>query len=231
MLKKKLTNILYVLFFLVGAGIFLYPKVSDFLNKRQQENLITQYYEDVGNGTDYEAEWERAILFNKKLADSQNILSLAESTQEQDMEYDSLLNISGTGVMGIVEIPKINVKLPIYHGTDESVLKSGAGHIKGTSLPTGGEDTHCVISGHRGLPSAELFTHLDKLEVGDEFSLHVLNHDLEYEVDQILVVEPTETDAIYIERGKDLVTLVTCTPYGINSHRLLIRGRRINNKK
>ena len=146
------------------------------------------------------------------------------------MKYDNLLNISGTGVMGIVEIPKINVRLPIYHGTDETVLKSGAGHIKGTSLPTGGEGTHCVISGHRGLPSAELFTHLDKMKVGDRFHMHVLNHDMEYQVDQILEVEPTEADAIYIENGKDYVTLVTCTPYGINSHRLLIRGVRIDDE-
>lgn len=201
--KKKLINIIYILFFLIGAGIFLYPKLSDLLNKMQQKNVITQYYKSVEDAVDYEGEWEKAVSYNAKLAASQSILSLIESTQEQDIEYDNLLNISGTGVMGIVEIPKINVRLPIYHGTDETVLKSGAGHIKGTSLPTGGEGTHCVISGHRGLPSAELFTHLDKITIGDRFHMHVLNHDMEYQVDQILVVEPTEADAIYIENGKD----------------------------
>ena len=226
--KRRFANVIYIVMFLVGIGIFLYPKISHYINKIRQENLITQYYEEVENIINYEDEWERAILYNRELAKSQKTLSLTDFSQKQNLNYHELLNVSGSGVMGVIEIPKIHIKLPIYHGTDEQVLKNGVGHLQGTSLQTGGKGTHCVLSGHRGLPSAELFTHLDKLLLGDEFSLHILNHVMTYQVDQILTVEPMNIESLYIDMEKDYVTLVTCTPYGINSHRLLIRGIRID---
>lgn len=228
MAKRKWINILYIFMFLIGIGIFLYPTISNYINKIHQENLITQYYKDVEDAFNYEEEWEKALSYNRELAESQKTLSLTEFSQEQDLSYSELLNVSGGGVMGVIDIPKIHIKLPIYHGTDETVLKTGVGHLQGTSLPTGGKGTHCVLSGHRGLPSAELFTHLDKLILDDEFHLHILNHDMTYRVDQILTVEPTEIESLYIDMEKDYVTLVTCTPYGINSHRLLIRGIRVD---
>lgn len=152
-------------------------------------------------------------------------------SEEDKGAYDTLLDISGTGVMGYIEIPTINISLPVYHGTEDAVLQIAVGHLEWSSLPVGGEDTHCVLSGHRGLPSAKLFTNLDKLVVGDKFVMRVLDEVLTYEVDQILIVEPTDVSTLMIEAGKDLCTLVTCTPYGINSHQLLVRGHRIENQE
>ena len=169
------------------------------------------------------------VVFDKRLAYSlsENIQALSEEEKEA---YDALLDISGTGVMGYIEIPTVNISLPVYHGTEDAVLQIAVGHLEWSSLPVGGESTHCVLSGHRGLPSAKLFTNLDKLVAGDKFIMRVLDEVLTYEVDQILIVEPTDVSTLIIEAGKDLCTLVTCTPYGINSHRLLVRGHRIENQ-
>ena len=178
---------------------------------------------------DYEAEWARANAYNEALLPSilPDSFAVAEASDEPDEEYMACLNIAGDEMMGTVEIPKIDIELPIYHTTDEEVLEKAAGHLEGSSLPVGGESTHAVISAHRGLPSASLFTDLDQLEEGDHFLLHILDETLAYEVDKISVVEPEETQDLAVEEGEDLVTLLTCTPYGVNSHRLLVRGHRV----
>ena len=229
-MKKKgnFLNILLVLVFFVGLSLLLYPAVSDYWNSFHQTRAIASYAETVAelDNTQYDALWEAARHYNEALARRNSAFILSEA---QKKEYESLLDVSGLGVMGYVEIPEINCSLPIYHGTEESVLQIAVGHIEWSSLPVGGESSHCVISGHRGLPSAKLFTNLDKLIEGDTFMLRVLDEVLTYEVDQILIVEPQETSPLKIEEGKDYCTLVTCTPYGINSHRLLVRGHRIEN--
>lgn len=175
----------------------------------------------------YDKIWNDAVAYNRSISARGNSHYLSD---EQEEQYQNLLNVGGSGIMGYIEIPTINVSLPICHGTDDSDLQVAVGHLEWSSLPVGGSSSHCVLSGHRGLPSARLFTNLDQLVEGDTFELHVLNEVLTYEVDQILVVEPSDTDALHIEEGKDLCTLVTCTPYGVNSHRLLVRGHRIENQ-
>lgn len=229
-LKKHFSTIILVLVFITGLSLLLYPSLSDYWNSFHQSRAIVGYAEAVSriDDVDYEKIWNAAVTYNEKLLSGGNRWFLNEKEQE---EYDSLLNISGNSVMGSVEIPKINVSLPIYHGTDEGVLQVAVGHIAGSSLPVGGSGTHCVISGHRGLPSAKLFTNLDQMEKGDTFMLRVLDETLTYEVDQILIVEPDDISALDIEEGKDYCTLVTCTPYGVNTHRLLVRGHRIENQK
>ncbi|MDO5413361.1 MAG: class C sortase [bacterium] len=230
-MKKKgnhLITILLVLIFLLGVSLLLYPAVSDYWNSKHQTRAIAVYSEEV-SGLDedqYQALWEAAAAYNASLLERNNAYLL---TEEQKAAYEQLLNVSGLGIMGYIEIPSIDCSLPIYHGTEESVLQIAIGHLEWTSLPVGGESTHCVLSGHRGLPSAKLFTNLDKLQEGDVFLLRVLDEVLTYEVDQILIVEPQETGALRIVEGEDLCTLVTCTPYGINTHRLLVRGHRIEN--
>ena len=230
-MKKKgnhLITILLVLIFLLGLSLLLYPAVSDYWNSKHQTRAIAVYSEEV-SGLDedqYQALWEAAAAYNASLLERDNAYLL---TEEQKAAYEQLLNVSGLSIMGYIEIPSIDCSLPIYHGTEESVLQIAIGHLEWTSLPVGGESTHCVLSGHRGLPSAKLFTNLDKLREGDTFLLRVLDEVLTYEVDQILIVEPQETGALKIEEGKDYCTLVTCTPYGINTHRLLVRGHRIDN--
>ena len=230
-MKKKgnhLITILLVLIFLLGLSLLLYPAVSDYWNSKHQTRAIAVYSEEV-SGLDedqYQALWEAAAAYNASLLERDNAYLL---TEEQKAAYEQLLNVSGLGIMGYIEIPSIDCSLPIYHGTEESVLQIAIGHLEWTSLPVGGESTHCVLSGHRGLPSAKLFTNLDKLQEGDVFLLRVLDEVLTYEVDQILIVEPQETGALRIVEGEDYCTLVTCTPYGINSHRLLVRGHRIEN--
>ena len=230
MKKKKgnLITVLLVLILLVGLSLLLYPTVSDYWNSFHQTKAITTYAEEVTNldRDRYDEIWAAAERYNASLAGRDKISLL---TDAQKAEYEGLLDISGLGVMGYIEIPEIDCSLPIYHGTDESVLQIAVGHLEWSSLPVGGESTHCVLSGHRGLPSAKLFTNLDKLQTGDVFMLRVLDEVLTYEVDQILIVEPQETDALRVEEGKDYCTLVTCTPYGINTHRLLVRGHRIEN--
>ncbi len=228
MKKGTITNILLIFILLVGLSLLLYPSVSDYWNSFHQSQAIASYAENVANMDEdkYAELWEAAEAYNESLLGRGNNYLLEE---EQKVQYEELLNVSGIGVMGYVEIPSINCSVPIYHGTDESVLQIAIGHLEWTSLPVGGANTHCVLSGHRGLPSAKLFTDLDKLAAGDTFILRILNEVLTYEVDQILIVEPHETDALHIEDGKDYCTLVTCTPYAKNTHRLLVRGHRIEN--
>ena len=227
-MRKHLSTIVLVILLLIGLSLLLYPTVSDYWNSFHQTRAITTYAENVAalDNTSYEALWEAARAYNQELLGRNNGYILSE---EQQAEYKSLLDISGQGVMGYIEIPKIDVSLPIYHGTEDPVLQVAIGHLEWSSLPVGGESTHCVLSGHRGLPSAKLFTNLDKLREGDTFLLRVLDEILTYEVDQILIVEPQDTAALEIVEGQDYCTLVTCTPYGINTHRLLVRGHRIDN--
>lgn len=234
MKKKTITTIIIILFFLVGLSLLLYPFVANQWNNYRQSRLISSYdsivaQKEAEGGIDYEAEWERAHAYNEALLPSilPDSFAVAEASDEPNEEYMACLNIAGDEMMGTVEIPKINIELPIYHTTSEEVLERAAGHLEGSSLPVGGESTHAVISAHRGLPSASLFTDLDQLEEGDHFLLHVLDDTLAYEVDKISVVEPEDTQELAVEEGEDLVTLLTCTPYGVNSHRLLVRGHRV----
>jgi len=227
-MRKHLSTIFLVIVLLIGFSLLLYPTVSDWWNTRHQSRAIVQYSDLVGSldTVDYTELWTAAMQYNEGLRSTINRFFM---TDEQRAEYESLLNVGGYGVMGVVEIPKIDVRLPLYHGTSESVLQVALGHIEGTSLPVGGKGTHCVISGHRGLPSAKLLTNLDQMEIGDVFMLEVLDETLTYEVDQILTVLPDEIEALAIDPEQDYCTLVTCTPYGINTHRLLVRGHRIAN--
>ena len=226
-MRKHLSTIVLVILLLIGLSLLLYPTVSDYWNSFHQTRAIATYAENVAalDNASYDAIWDAARQYNRNLCRS-NSFRLSE---EQKAEYESLLDISGQGVMGYIEIPEIDVSLPIYHGTEDPVLQVAVGHLEWSSLPVGGESTHCVLSGHRGLPSAKLFTNLDKLREGDTFLLRVLDEILTYEVDQILIVEPQDTAALEIAEGEDYCTLVTCTPYGINTHRLLVRGHRIDN--
>lgn len=232
MKKKKgdLITIVLVLFLLVGLSLMLYPAVSDYWNSFHQSRAIATYAAQVSliDDNTYKQLWEKAAAYNQTLFCKTNRYFM---TDEEREEYNGLLDISGSGIIGYIEIPEINCSLPIYHSTDAAVLQIAVGHIEGTSLPVGGESTHCVISGHRGLPSARLFTDLDKLENGDIFMIRVLNETLTYEVDQIRIVLPTDLSDLDIVRGADYCTLVTCTPYGINTHRLLVRGHRIENEE
>ncbi|MCF2680623.1 class C sortase [Faecalicatena contorta] len=233
-MKKKTSTILVVIVFLAGLSLLLYPFVANQWNSYRQSRLISNYestvaeMEEAGE-IDYEKEWQKANAYNAALLPSilPDSFAVADASEEEDDEYMSCLNLTGDGMMGIVEIPKIDVKIPIYHTTEDEVLQKAAGHLEGSSLPVGGESTHAVISAHRGLPSATLFTDLDKLEEGDHFLLHILDDTLCYEVDQILVVEPKQTESLAVEEGEDLVTLLTCTPYGVNTERLLVRGHRV----
>ena len=230
LIRKHFTTILLVLILLTGVSLLLYPTVSDYWNSFHQSQAIASYVEAVAeiDNTDYEKMWQEAVAYNEKLKDNSGRWT---PTDEELEEYERLLNVSDTGIMGYIEIPKIKVSLPIYHGTDEAILQIAIGHIPGSSLPVGGKGTHCVVSGHRGLPSAKLFTDLDQLEEGDLFMMRILDETLTYEVDQVRIVEPEELSDLEIDGDKDLCTLVTCTPYGINSHRLLVRGHRVENLK
>ena len=226
--RDKLYTVALIVVLVTGLFLLLYPSFSDWWNSRVQTKLISNYNEVVAklDTEDYTALWDSARAYNGDLWGRNNPYLLEESQRER---YNGLLNPAGDGIMGYVQIPDIDVALPIYHGTDELVLQTAIGHLDWTSLPVGGAGTHCVISGHRGLPSARLFTDLDKVMVGDVFMLHILDDTLTYEVDQIRIVEPDETDELQLQAGKDLCTLVTCTPYGVNSHRLLVRGHRVEN--
>lgn len=225
-LKKHFTTFILVMIMLTGISLLLYPAVSNWWNKFHQTRAIASYTEAVTEleNRDYEEIRRRAREYNRKLLEKKDRWKPLE---EDDKEYEEILNPEENGIMGYVEIPVIGVSLPIYHGTDEAILQIAAGHIRGSSFPTGGESTHCVISGHSGLPSARLFTELEKVKEGESFYLKVLDETLAYEVDQIRVVEPEDFSLLEIEAGKDFCTLVTCTPYGINTHRLLVRGTRI----
>ena len=225
--KRSVVTPILLVILLVGVAIVVYPTFSNWWNSRVQTRLVQSYNEAVASltETDYSAYFEAAYAYNERVDKIGSETAISNPGLIEG--YDELLNVSGTGVMGYITIEKINVELPIYHGTSASVLQVGAGHLEGTSLPVGGESTHCVISAHRGLPSATLFTHLDQMEVGDTFTITVLNEVLTYEVDQISIVYPTELENIYIEDGQDYCTLMTCTPYGINTQRLLVRGHRV----
>ena len=227
-MKSKIYTIALVLIFLVGLGLLLYPTVSDYWNSFTSSRAITHYSDEVANMNRelYQQILGEAQAYNQSLVGRSNSYLLSDA---QKAEYERLLNIDGTGVMGYVEVPSIKVSLPIYHGTEESVLQVAIGHLEWSSLPVGGASSHCVISGHRGLPSAKLFSDLDEVVEGDIFIMRVLDETFTYEVDQILIVEPQDTEALLIQEGEDLCTLVTCTPYGINTHRLLVRGHRIDN--
>ena len=207
----------------------LYPTVSDYVNQRHQSRALASYDEPVNemSDADYTAYFEAADAYNQRLAATPNSFF----TPEQVSGYDETLDVSGTGIMGYITIPRIGVELPVYRGTSDGVLQVAAGHLEGSSLPVGGAGTHAVISAHRGLPSAKLFTNLDELEAGDTFTITVLDRVLTYEVDRISIVLPTETDLLQPVEGQDYVTLMTCTPYGINTHRLLVRGHRVNTRE
>ena len=230
MKKKDFSTIALIIVFFVGVSVLLYPTVSDYWNSLHQSQAIATYADSVENmdEQDYEKLWDAAVSYNQKLFQSGHGLGLKDEEKE---EYNKLLDVSGTGIMSYIEIPKIKCSLPVYHGTDEGVLQIAVGHIEGSSLPVGGLNTHCVLSGHRGLPSAKLFSNLDKLEEGDIFMIRTLDQTLTYEVDQIRIVLPDEVEDLKIEEGKDLCTLVTCTPYGIKTHRLLVRGHRVANQE
>lgn len=232
-MKKKAGNLVICIIFLAGLSLLLYPFVSNQWNNYRQKQLLSGYEQvvsekEAAEGIDYDAERKKAEDYNEALLPCvlPDSFALAESSGV-DPVYMNTLNIAGDEMMGSVEIPKINIKIPIYHTTEEEVLNKGAGHLEGSSLPVGGANTHAVISAHRGLPSASLFTDLDQMKVGDHFLIHVLDETLCYEVDKISVVKPEDTSALAVEDGQDLVTLLTCTPYGVNTERLLVRGHRV----
>ena len=239
--KKRSTTPLLVIAFMIGLVLLLYPGLSNYYNSYLQSRAIYYYAETVAtmDESQYSASWEAALDYNAELAETGTRWDLDD---EEKAAYDAVLDINGSGNMGFIDIPKINVSLPLYHGTEESVLQTSIGHIEGTSLPAGSryEDddltrplfgSHCVLSGHRGLPSAKLFSELDKLVEGDIFILTVLDQTLTYEVDQIRIVEPTDVSNLLIEEGRGLCTLATCTPYGVNTHRMLVRGHRVENQR
>ena len=227
-MKKNRSNVILVLILMVGLSLILYPSVSDYRNSFRSSRAIVSYNDAVSNmdREAYQAILDSAVAYNARIAESGILWDL---TPEQSAAYARELNVDSSGIMGYIEIPRIDVSLPIYHGTAESVLQVAVGHIEGSSLPVGGKSTRCILSGHRGLPSARLFTDLDKLAVGDTFILRTLDEVLTYEVDQISIVQPYDLSNLLIEPGRDLCTLVTCTPYGVNSHRLLVQGHRVAN--
>lgn len=235
-MKRKIANVLFGVLFLIGFGILVYPTVSDQWNTYRQSRLISNYETTVENLTeeDFSDEWQKAIAFDQALVrnDLYGDVFGEDDGELESTEYWKVLNVANDGVMGYLSIPKINVKHAIYHGTGDKVLQTGIGHLNGTKLPIGGESTHSVLAAHRGLPSARLFTDLDQIKKGDMFYVHVLDEILAYQVDQILdMVDKDDHEtleaALQIEEGKDQVTLFTCTPYGVNSHRLLVRGTRV----
>ncbi len=235
-MKKYASKIFIVILFLAGLSLLLYPFIADRWNSYRQQRLMSNYDQvaaekEAAGLIDYNQEWELAEAYNRGLLPSILPDAFAEAevskANGEDEAYQLCLNITGNGMMGTVEIPKIKVKLPIFHGTEEETLERAAGHLEGSSLPVGGEDNHAVITAHRGLPSAKLFTDLDQMKKGDHFLIHVLNDTLCYQVDQITVIEPEDTAALSVVEGMDLVTLLTCTPYGVNSHRMLVRGHRV----
>ena len=233
---KKIVKVLRGVGYLIAFSLILYPVVSNYVNQLHSTTIATDYEQEVSHlSEDLENEMiEQAREYNKSLIGISSFIdpfSDTEGIQTEDDVYNNLLKIDDTKMMGYIDIPKIDIVLPVYHGTSESVLQSGVGHLKNTSLPVGGKSSHAVVSGHRGLANAKIFTDLNKMELGDVFYIKILHHTFAYQVDQILTVLPSETDALQIEKGKDYVTLVTCTPYAVNTHRLLVRGTRIPYKE
>lgn len=228
-IKEKLTIFLFILMIVVGLGIILYPLISNQLSKMNYQKVIDNYQNTVHQKKNSQNEQfiNEARAYNHALT-STNIVDVFQNPKsESSNEYLSILNINNNGMMGYISIPKIDVRIPIYHGTSSDILQKGVGHLEGSSFPVGGENTHAILSAHRGLPSSRLFTDLDQLEEGDVFYIYILDQVFAYQVNQVLVTEPSDTDALRIVDGKDYVTLVTCTPYAINTHRLLVRGERI----
>lgn len=227
-MKKHMSTIALVIVFVIGLSLLLYPSISEHWNSFHQTQAIANYTERVAaiDEGQYEEIMGSAREYNELLAEKETNWFLTEEEKEY---YNAQLDVTGSGIMGYIEIPGINCSLPIYHGTSESVLQIATGHIEGSSLPIGGPGTHCVISGHRGLPSAKLFTDLDEVKEGDYFLLRVLDEVLTYQVDQIRIVEPDNVSNLGIYKDEDLCTLITCTPYGVNSHRLLVCGHRTEN--
>lgn len=226
---KKLSTVLLIATFVAGLSLLLYPTVSNYWNTLHASRAVATYVDAVQNmGEDKRREMlQKAIDYNKSLTSDNQRLTISSARRR---EYESILDVDGNGMIGYIEIPNVNITLPVYHGTNDDVLQIAVGHLDWTSLPVGGTSTHCVLSGHRGLPSAKLFTNLDQVKEGDTFVIRVLDEVLTYEVDQIRIVEPAAVDDLMIENGKDYCTLVTCTPYGVNSHRLLVRGHRVENE-
>lgn len=226
MMKKHMSTIIAILVFITGLSLLLYPTVSNYWNSKHQSRVVANYSDTLAKMDKKEKQYaiDQAVQYNESLVLNGNRFTPSDSELSL---YKSLLNADGTGMMGYITIPEIRCKLAIYHSVDDSVLQVGVGHLEGSSLPVGGSSTHCVISGHRGLPSARLFTDIDRLEKGDLFYLHVYGKVLAYEVDKISVVEPEDYGPLEIEEGKDLCTLLTCTPYGINTQRLMVRGHRV----
>lgn len=224
--RKHISTVILIMTIIVGLFLMFYPSASNYINSLGHKGIIDDYNNAVENSNyDYSEMLEAARQYNKELAE--NTPYIAELTSERRQVYESLLDIMGIGVMGYIEIPAANISLPIYHGTSEEVLRSGVGHVEGSSLPVGGESVHTILSGHRGLPSARLFTDVDRLKEGDLFFLHILNETFTYEVDQIQTIDPSIPSDLKIEKGHDYCTLMTCTPYGVNTHRLLVRGHRV----
>ena len=225
-MKSRKSTIILLISFFIGLAVLLYPSVSSYWNEQTQSKAIVDYEKMMASykPEDYTAIFEKARDYNRRLFELSD--PLIEYPQLTD--YGSVLDISGTGMIGYITIPKISQEMPVYHGTSDAVLSIAAGHFEGTSLPVGGENTHCVVSAHRGLPTATLFTHLDRMEVGDTFYFTILDRTITYEVDQIRIVEPDDSTLIRIEEGKDYCTLLTCTPYGINTQRLLVRGHQVD---
>lgn len=229
-MKKKVPTYVIIIIFLAGLSLMLYPSFSNWYNQQHQTRAIAGYVEktDDMSAANRKKMWDEAVAYNKALAKKPMNFILSD---EEYAEYEKTLDVTGTGIMAYISIPSIGIYLPIYHGTDDAVLQIAVGHIAGSSLPVGGKSTHCVISGHTGLPSAKLFTDLRKMKKGDHFMLETLDETLTYEVDQIKTVKPDDVSDLKIQKGKDLCTLVSCTPYGINTDRLLVRGHRVENEK
>lgn len=229
-MKKHATTILLFVVMFVGLGLLLYPPLADYYNSFHQSRAIASYVQaiEMDEGADYSAYWEDARAYNQEL-ETINVLSRLNGSARPTVDYDDLLKVNGSEVMGVIEIPAIAVTLPLYHGTSEMVLQVAVGHLEGTSLPTGDPGTHAAFSAHRGLPSAKLFTNLDQLEKGDLFTIRVIDQIMTFEIDQIKIVLPHEVEALEIYPGETLCSLITCTPYGVNSHRLIVRGHRVEN--
>ena len=226
-IKKQIPNFIFAAIFIAGICIFLYPSVSNYINSKHQSRAISNYEDAMANISeeDYTKFWQEAYAYNEALVEKPMSFDL---TEEELAEYNKILDPTGTGIIGYIEIENIGVNLPIYHGTSESVLQTGIGHLEGTSFPTGTKSTHAVLSGHRGLPSSKLFSDLDQMIVGDTFLLHIMDQTFAYQVDQISIVLPEETTGLSIFNDEEYVTLVTCTPYGVNTHRILVRAKRVD---
>lgn len=226
--KFRIADILFGMILIIGIGLLLYPSVTNIWNQHTQTHAISNYNyvtKDLSN-KEKTAIWNKALKYNESLKSGGG---LHDFTAAERKVYNSVLDITGTGIMGYIKIPKINVELPIYHGTSAEVLKAGVGHVEGTSFPTEGKGVHSAISGHTGMPSSKMFTNISKLKVGDKFIIHTLDHTLTYEVDKITTVLPSDMDGLRIDKGKNYCTLITCTPYGVNTHRLLVRGHKVKN--